>query len=145
LEWRWLATRESVHSNGFSRIAQSLHFNQGRMNVADLKLVEAYRAASVLEAQAICCALQEAGVQVQVEGEMLQGGVGVLPTGWITAPRLLVAESQLALARKVLQQAAQERRRADLEKGESTRCLACGSDMAEREAQCGTCGWSYEN
>lgn len=115
------------------------------MNAAEINLIEVYRAGSQIEADAICGALQEAGVQVQVEGEMLQGVVGVLPAGWNTAPRLLVAEPQLALARKVLHQAAQEKLRSSGDiPGESTRCLACGNGMAESEAQCANCGWSYE-
>ena len=115
------------------------------MSSPDLQLVEVYRATNSPEAQTICCALQDAGVLAQIEGEMLQGVIGAVPTGWNTGPRLMVPESQFALARKVLLQAAEERRQTSSEAtDETTRCLACGSKMAESQAQCANCGWSYE-
>jgi len=68
----------------------------------DPKYVEVYRARDLPEAHSIRLALEESGIRVQIEGELLQGAVGELPPGWMTAPRILVKKSQLLAAQKVI-------------------------------------------
>src|SRR6266702_1053881 len=70
------------------------------MDFPNPKFVEIYRARNLPEAHSIRIALEESGIRVQIEGELLQGGVGDLPPGWATAPRILVEESQIAEARE---------------------------------------------
>jgi hypothetical protein len=127
--------------------------SEGNMKSADPNFVEAYRARNAPEAHLMANALEEAGIQVQIEGELLQGGVGDLPPGWPTAPRVLVEESQLPAAQRLIDQLEAERKpKADDEDQDEdqddeyaqTRCLACGAIMEEGETKCPSCGWSYQ-
>jgi hypothetical protein len=116
------------------------------MSVSHPKMVEIYRAANLPEAHVIRMALEEAGVRVRIEGELLQGVVGELPMGWDTAPRILVEESQVNVARDVVARA-DVRKRAEPHEDEAddvTRCLACGHAMGEAEVSCSSCGWSFQ-
>ncbi len=74
------------------------------MPTANLKFVEAYRAAHPIQAHALRLALEEAGIRVIIENESLQGAIGDVPPGWSSAPRLMVEESQLATARAIIGQ-----------------------------------------
>src|SRR5438093_11737970 len=71
------------------------------MDFPNPKFVEVYRARNLPEAHSIRIALEESGIRVQIEGELLQGGEGDLPPGWETAPRILVEESQVAAEQKI--------------------------------------------
>jgi len=111
----------------------------------DRKFVELYRAKNLPQAHMIRILLEEAGVRVQIDGELLQGVVGELPLGWVSAPRILVDESQIARAQEIID-------RVDSEEGsqmetdnqdEVTRCMACGEVMDEGNPTCRKCGWSY--
>ncbi len=116
------------------------------MNASDPKLVEIYRAKNVPEAHMMRMALEEAGVRVRIEGELLQGVVGRLPIGWDTAPRILVEESQESAARDVMAQV-HFRKHAEPNEKETegtTQCLECGRIMGETEVKCSSCGWSFE-
>lgn len=145
------------------------------MPTADLKFVEAYRAAHPIQAHALRLALEEAGLRVFIDNESLQGAIGDVPVGWPSAPRLMVEESKLAAARAIISQT-DHSERANLrlkphetaiamgtaslgmlgvalapngieepELTEATRCLACDANMAEAETTCSKCGWSYES
>lgn len=141
---------------------------------ADLRFVEAYRAAHPIQAHALRLALEAAGIPVVIENEALQGAIGDVPPGWSSAPRLMVDESQLAAARAVISQTDHSERAnlrlkshetaiamgaaslgilnvalapdgtAEPESIETTRCLSCDAIMAESETACPKCGWSYE-
>src|SRR2546426_1458038 len=103
------------------------------MKISHPKLVEIYCPRNLPEAHTIRIALEEAGIRVLIEGELLQGVVGELPMGWDTAPRILVEESQVSAAREIIERA-NVRKRAEPHEGESadmTRCLACGHVMDE--------------
>ena len=145
------------------------------MPIADLKFVEAYRAAHPIQAHALRLALAEAGIQVVIENEALQGAIGDVPAGWSSAPRLMVEESQLAAARAIIGQTDHsESSKLELtpreiataltagflgiagylllpgaiaESGqiETTRCLACDATMPESDAACPHCGWTYQS
>ena len=116
------------------------------MQFPDPKFVEVFRARNLPEAHSIRIALEESGIRVQIEGELLQGGLGDLPPGWATAPRILVEESQVAAAQKIIEKAENQAatRSEDEEPDEVIRCLACGAAMAEGETRCRACGWTYQ-
>jgi hypothetical protein len=109
------------------------------------KFVEIYRARNLPQAHAIRIALEEAGIAVQVEGELLQGALGDLPIGWPTAPRILVEESQVPAAREIIEIAdAQEVSQPGADDYEDeNHCLACGAAMGDA-AKCPACGWTFE-
>ena len=109
------------------------------------KFVEVYRARNLPQAHAIRIALEDAGIAVQLEGELLQGAVGDLPIGWATAPRILVEESQVRAAREIIETAdAQEISQSGEEDyQDENRCLACGAAMGDL-AKCLACGWTFE-
>lgn len=113
------------------------------MEFTDTRLVEAFRAADLIEAHTIQIAMEAAGIQAEIDGEDLQGGE--YPLGWCTAPRLLVAESQVNTAREIIQRA-QTRRIANLREDENDEplcCLACGQTMGKTD-NCSACGWTYQ-
>lgn len=117
------------------------------MNESHPRFVEIYRARNLPEAYAIRIALEDAGIDARIEGELLQGVVGELPMGWDTAPRILVEDSQASAARAIVD-------RVDLravpepdadELNDDSRCLACGHAMSENSPKCPACGWSYQD
>lgn len=103
---------------------------------SSVRLVEAYRAADLTEAHAIRIALEEAGLQVVIDGEALQASEQL---GWATAPRILVSQSQLEAAWQVM---AQRDAREEVDEEESLYCLACNQLMEDGE-KCSACGWTY--
>ena len=66
-------------------------------------LVEVYRAQNGPQAHLLALALSDEEINAVVEGGPLQDGVGELPVGWSTAPRLLVSEADAERARAILQ------------------------------------------
>lgn len=98
-----------------------------------------------MQAHAIRMALEDAGVGVRIEGELLQSAVGELPLGWGTLPRILVDSSQLNAAREIVERL--DARTAAEPPGddadESNCCLACGREMDETETTCTSCGWTF--
>lgn len=98
------------------------------MPTANLKFVEAYRAAHAIQAHALRLALEEAGIQVVIENEALQGAIGEAPFGWSSAPRLMVDESQLAAARAIIAQTDHsERANLELTPRETAIAMTAGS------------------
>lgn len=69
----------------------------------DSKLVEIYRPKDGIEAALIQDALEDAGIRVRVEGELLQAS-GRLPFGWATSPRIIVFENDAARASAILRE-----------------------------------------
>ena len=115
------------------------------MSLAQLKFVEAYRASSPLQAHAVRLALEEAGLLVMIENEALQDAVGEIPGGWSSAPRLMVEESQLDAARKIISRADSGQILREVPRqSEETHCLACDTIMSESDAACSNCGWTYQ-
>lgn len=102
--------------------------------------VELYRAGSLLDADELVSELDEVGIPARVENAMLQGGLGELPPGWDTLPKVMVPERCLVEARSVLQ-----RIRADAasmaESGDC--CLSCKEPMLNHDT-CPKCGWSWK-
>jgi hypothetical protein len=118
---------------------------------AEPKMVEVYRAENLSQAHAIRMCLEAAGYLAYVDSELLQGVTGELPMGWVTAPRVLVKESEATAAREMLLTIDVQTRTESLpialddsdDGDEVIRCLACGNLMLENEANCSSCGWSF--
>ncbi|HJZ56080.1 MAG TPA: DUF2007 domain-containing protein [Gemmataceae bacterium] len=105
--------------------------------------VTIYRASGLPEAHAVRLLLEQAGIPVRIDNELLPGVVGELPMGWVTAPRIIVARSQEAAAREVVGQFLRRPRERPGPGGkQDSDCLACGADMGEEDV-CRACGWSY--
>jgi hypothetical protein len=64
-----------------------------------------YRAANGPQAHVVRNFLQNAGIPALIDGDLLQGGIGDLPPGWSTAPRILVASEHAAWARTLIEAA----------------------------------------
>ncbi len=105
--------------------------------------VELYRARSLPEAHAIRVALEEEGIAVRIDNELLQGVVGEVPFGWTTAPRIMVERSQEETARRILDEYLQQTTHTEETEDQPDRCLACGATMGEADV-CPRCGWSFE-
>lgn len=115
------------------------------MDSSDPNFVEVYRARNLPEAHAIRIKLEDAGIKVRIDGELLQGVVGELPMGWATAPRILVESAQAVPARQIIRTVdLRDDTAADEEADEPTACLACGHLMTEADSKCPACGWAYE-
>lgn len=104
--------------------------------------IELYRTSNLPEAHALRLLLEEEGVAVRVDNELLQGALGELPMGWSTAPRIMVERSQIAMARQILDRFLQLRAQREEPKLFSDRCLACGASMIEFDV-CPKCGWTF--
>lgn len=112
------------------------------MSIGPDDAVEIYRARDLPEAHALTLALESEGIAACIDNEMLQAAVGGLLAGWPTAPRVLVAPTDTAAARVVLDRFLQRAGNESAGNDTSTRCLACGTPMGEADA-CAACGWSY--
>lgn len=106
------------------------------------RFLEVFRPRNVPEAHVVRLRLEEAGIPVMVENEILQGVVGELPFGWPTAPRLLVAEEDVSTARELLRTLEAERPEVRSEVLSDSVCLACGAEMASA-VECPQCGWTF--
>jgi hypothetical protein len=115
------------------------------MSVSQPEFVEIYRPKNLMQAHAIRIALEDAGIRVHIEGELLQSAVGELPLGWDTLPRIVVEESQVELARQIVERldVQMANNLPEIEPDGVSRCLACGSEMSETETQCASCGWTF--
>jgi hypothetical protein len=112
------------------------------------QFVEVYRARNNPQALVMKQALQEAGIRVIVENELLQGAVGELPAGWATAPRIMVESRDVARARDILERFERDESAApqgdDEAEQEQDICLACGTPLPDDATTCPACGWSYQ-
>jgi membrane protease YdiL (CAAX protease family) len=103
--------------------------------------VELFRAGSLFEADELVLALADAGMPARIENELLQGGLGELPPGWDTLPKVMVPEQRLSEARVIqvqLQAAVSARASQD------DCCLACNEPMLNVET-CESCDWSWND
>jgi membrane protease YdiL (CAAX protease family) len=106
-------------------------------------LVELYRARGLPEAQALLFRLEHVGIAARIDNEMLQGIVGDVPVGWMTAPRVLVLRRDFDAANRILEEFPPAARPLTDEADDRTlRCLACGALMGTGNV-CPACGWSY--
>ena len=63
-------------------------------------MVEIYTALNVLDAHILCGLLRQAGIEAQVWGEYLQGGIGELPAWGLV--RVAVPEDDVEQARALI-------------------------------------------
>ena len=63
-------------------------------------MISVYEASSGLEAHMVANLLEQAGIVVHIDGEYLQGGMGILPA--MDMVRVLVNEEDLDRAREVI-------------------------------------------
>jgi len=68
------------------------------------KMVEVYAADDVTQAYIMKAALENAGIEVVVENEYLQAGLGGLPVGGAVAVKLRVAVSQAQEAQDIIEE-----------------------------------------
>ena len=68
-------------------------------------LVEVYRAQHPPQAHMVANFLRDAGIPATVHGDHLQGGLGELPFGWSTAPKVMVMSDTAAAARALIEAA----------------------------------------
>jgi putative signal transducing protein len=110
-----------------------------------LHFVEVYRARSSAQAHEVERRLQEAGIETRVEDERLEGVVDELPTTWSLSKHILVPETQVEMARPIVEQfdATAPAETETPEDKEETSCLSCGATMGDNEERCPACGWSY--
>jgi putative signal transducing protein len=111
------------------------------------RFVEVYRTTTGAQAHLLRNLLDDAGIEAQVENDLLQGVAGEIPLGWATAPRVLVPAHQQAEARAVIERFRTSppppQRARSVEDG--TSCLACGAAIPEDADSCPRCRWSYES
>ena len=114
------------------------------MTIAEPKMIEVYRAKNLPEAHMIRVMLGEAGITATIDGDSLQTGLGDLPYGWLTAPRIVVEESQAESARQIVTSAEAQILKTHREHSTSElQCLACGAEMADSDVKCSACGWTF--
>lgn len=105
--------------------------------------VELYRTRGGTEAQVLRSFLEEAGIDVRIDNDMLNGIVGEVPAGWVTSPRVLVRNEQLAAAQEVLNWFLKDTEAARTQDDGQARCLACSKLMGD-EVKCPDCGWTFQ-
>jgi hypothetical protein len=105
-------------------------------------LVELYRTNGLTEAQAIRLLLEDEGIRVWIDNEMLQMALGELPVGWDTAPRLMVPREDLPTAQVILEDFFQQRKANQADNALEGLCLNCRHLMGEATV-CSACGWSF--
>lgn len=107
------------------------------MSVDLNRRTELYRAANSFEAQLLKLELQADGIHVFVENEELSMGVGDLPMGWTTAPRLMVPVDEHELARQSLDRALLALKNSQTEASSDDHCPRCGALFIDD--QCNAC------
>jgi hypothetical protein len=114
------------------------------MTTTEPKMIEVYREKNLPEAHMIRVMLGEAGINATIDGDSLQSGLGRLPVGWQTDPRILVEESQAVSARQIVTSAEAQILKTHREHSSSgLQCLACGAEMADSDVKCSACGWTF--
>ncbi len=78
--------------------------------IDDERLVEVYRASDAAEAHLLSEVLNNAGIANRIEGEALQSIIGEIPTGWMSAPRIMVLEHHASDARAIIERLQQSHR-----------------------------------
>ena len=113
------------------------------MKLSESMMAEVYRAKNLPEAYLVRGLLASVGVDAFIDGDCLQGGLGELPVGWLTSPRVVVEESKARAAREIVfRTQLQSRERRD-EGSADSECLACGGIMDNDEVSCAQCGWTF--
>lgn len=111
------------------------------MSSASNRLIELYRAGTLVEANALLAELESAGITAQLTGEDLQNSFGTV--GWAFSPCVMINSANETEARSVL-----NRFVASLSGINKTStlppdtCLSCGKGMSQ-DLVCKNCGWTF--
>ena len=115
--------------------------------MAELDLVEIFRAKSLLQAKLLQEALKEAGIRSNLDNEILDGAAGEVALGWPTSPRVMVDRPDQEKARAIAVGFEQD----EINGAEGTdrevdvdSCLECGKPLPAGVEVCPACGWSYK-
>ena len=71
-------------------------------DLEDDKIVEVYSAGNAPDAHMVQQMLENTGIESRIVGELLGGGIGELPLGEVTTPRVWVHADQAAAARAAI-------------------------------------------
>jgi len=114
--------------------------------MSERNLVEVYRAKDSPQAHMLKSALEDAGIQAVIDGDLLQGALGEIPVGWAGAPRILVDSRDVPRARAIIGRGERAGAVAPAGEGDDVgACLACGARMRVEDEACPACGWSYKS
>ena len=114
------------------------------MTTAASSFVVVYHARDIAQAHLIQMVLETAGIAAHIENEFLQPILGEIPCGWSTAPLVLVDESDVAAAMKVIGPIDVPAESNANVPTDVASCLACGTEMPDSETRCSICGWTYD-
>ena len=114
------------------------------MTTAVSNFVVVYSARDIAQAHLIQMALDAAGIETHIENEFLQPILGEVLTGGATAPLILVDESDVAAAMKLIRPIDIPAESSADVTTEVASCLACGIEMSDSETKCPICGWTYD-
>jgi hypothetical protein len=115
-------------------------------DMAELDLVEIYRAKNVPQAMLLQLALEEEGIRSTLENAVLEGAAGEVALGWSTAPRIMVDSANEQKARDIavsFDQAEVNGAEGSDKEEDADACLECGKPMPAGAEVCAACGWSY--
>ena len=115
------------------------------MTTATSEFVVVYHARDIAQAHLVQTALEAAGISAHIENESLQAIVGEIPVGWATAPLVLVEESNVAEALRLIGPIDHPTDHSEDVATDVASCLACGMQMSESETKCSICGWTYDS
>jgi len=107
--------------------------------VDDPGVVEVYWAADAPQAHLVKTVLEKAGIDVRVVGEMLQAGLGELPMGPATSPRIWVPRKDEARARAVIAELEKHRHDDRTEQRAPWDCPRCGEEVEGNFDICWKC------
>ena len=115
--------------------------------MAELDLVEIFRAKSLLQAKLLQEALKDADIPSNLDNEILDGAPGDLALGWPTSPRVMVDRPYEVKARAIAVGFDQDE--IDGAEGpnselDTDKCLECGKPLPAGVEVCPACGWSYK-
>lgn len=105
----------------------------------DTSVVEVYSAGSALEAYALKNALETAGVDARVVGDVLQAAAGDLPLGQPITPRIWVRKDDEQQARAIIEGWREQRSRPG-DEATPWHCSACGEEVSGGFEVCWQCG-----
>jgi Putative prokaryotic signal transducing protein len=115
--------------------------------MAELDLVEIFRAKSLLQAKLLQEALKEADIPSNLDNEILDGAPGDLTLGWPTSPRVMVDRPYEAKARAIavgFDQVEINGAEGSNPEIDTDKCLECGKPLPAGVEVCPACGWSYK-
>src|SRR3954467_7599916 len=95
--------------------------------------IELHRARGPVEAYALLDRLGEAGIPSRIDNDALQGVVGEVPGGWVTALRVLVGQNHLETAQSLLAEFLSREAKSSrpIVHADELNCLGCRAPMGD--------------